>query len=346
MPEHQGSRSFDLWDLADLVTPMAVRVAATYRVADHITAGRSTARAIAGAERLHPGALDRMLRHLVTVGLLTRRGQSYALTARGQALRSDHPDGQRALIDLNGAIGRGDLGFVELAHVVRTGEAAYPIRYGIPYWDDLATDRELAESFDEAMADNVARDAREIAYALDWSVLGHVVDVGGGNGALLSHLLTAHPGLVGTVFDLPGTVERARRTLAAAGLAARSDVVAGSFFDELPAGAGGYLLSSILHDWDDGRAVAILARCAEAAGEHGRIFVIEETGKEGEPVNTGMDVRLLAYVGGRERDLAQNIELAAAAGLSVARVRQVSGQSAARSVIELVPAGPDPDRQR
>jgi hypothetical protein len=145
----------ELWRMADLVTPMAVRVAATFSVADHIVAGRLTAEEIADAAGLHAGALNRVLRHLVTVGLLRREGYEYQLTAKGAALRSDHPSGQRALIDLEGAIGYADLSFIELAHVVRTGEPAYPVRYGTTFWDDLANKSKLAESFDAIMAGNV-----------------------------------------------------------------------------------------------------------------------------------------------------------------------------------------------
>jgi hypothetical protein len=103
-----------------------------------------------------------------------------------------------------------------------------------------------------------------------------VVDVGGGNGTLLAALLREHPDLRGTVLDLPGAAEAARKALTAAGLADRSDATAGSFFDPLPPGAGGYLLCAVLHDWDDAPARAILRRCAEATGTDGRVFVVEK----------------------------------------------------------------------
>ena len=333
--ESAAPRALGVWELADLVTPMAVRVAATHSVADHITEGRVTAYDIARAEGLRVQPLDRMLRHLVTVGVLTADGGSYGLTELGEGLRSGHPSGQRHLVDLNGAIGRGDLCLVELPHVVRTGDPAYPVRYGLPFWDDLDTDPELAESFDRAVADNVARDARSVAAAYDWSSLGHVYDLGGGNGVLLGGLLTAHPTLRGTVVELPGTASRAARYFREAGLADRAEAVEGSFFDELPAG-GSYLLSSVLHDWADKEALQILERCADAvAGGDGRVFVIEETG---ESANTGMDLRMLAYFAGVERPLGELTRLARAAGLEVAAVHRAGGQAAAvRSIVELVP---------
>jgi hypothetical protein len=330
-----GVPNLELWEMADLVTPMSVRVAATFRVGDHIAGGRKTAEAIAGAAGLQAEPLDRVLRHLVTVGLLTSDGKEYELTDKGQALRSDHPGPQRALIDLEGAIGRADLSFVELAHVVRTGEPSHPVRYGIPFWDELAAKKELAESFDALMAGNVGEDADKIAEAYDWSKFGRLIDLGGGNAVLLSAILRAHPTVHGTVLDLPGTVPRAEKNLEAGGLADRSSVQGGSFFDPLPE-ADAYTLSSVIHDWDDASSVAILKRAAEAARKTGgKVFVIEETGSDGESPDTGMDVRMLAYYGGRERTLSENIELARAAGLSVVEVHQAPGRVATRSVIEL-----------
>src|SRR5262249_29545740 len=99
------------------------------------------------------------------------------------------------------------------------------------------------------------------------AMAGTVVDVGGGTGALLIALLAAHPTLQGIVIDLPAAVDVARTALAAPGVAGRAEGVAGSFFDPLPPGAGGYVLSAIVHNWNDDAAQAILRRCADAAGE-------------------------------------------------------------------------------
>lgn len=248
----EGSSEAGLWAMADLVTPMALRVAATLRVADHIAGGLDTAPELADAVQADTEALDRLLLHLVSVEVLTRdRSGRYALAPRGESLRDDHPSGTRALIDTESAIGRADLSFVHLLHSVRTGEAAFPLQFGRGFWEDLDSETGLRASYDEQMGADVAAWAPHILAAYDWGSLDHVVDVGGGNGTLLAALLSAHPRLRGTLFDQPRTAEAARRTLTAAGLDARSDVLSGSFFDRLPPGAGGYVLCAILHDWDD-----------------------------------------------------------------------------------------------
>lgn len=316
-----GARRTELAKMADLATPMAIRVAATLRLADRIEGGMTTASELAEAVGAHPDALDRLLRHLVTAALLTLDDAGrYALTELGEALRDDYPARLRPMLDLGSAIGRADLAFVHLLHAVRTGEPAFPRLFGRSFWDDLAADPERTASFDAQMGADVAADAEDVAAAYDWGSLGHVVDVGGGNGALLRVLLRAHPRLRGTVFDLPQTAEAARAALAAAGLADRADAVAGNFFEPIPPGAGGYLLSAILHDWDDASAQAILRHCAEAAGATGRVFVIEKIGADGHTLRTGMDLRMLVYFGGRERSVTELAALAGACGLRLAGV--------------------------
>jgi len=147
--------------------------------------------------------------------------------------------------------------------------------------------------------------------------------------------LRAYPRLRGTVVDLTEPVEAARAALETAGLADRGEAVVGSFFDALPPDAEAYLLCAILHDWNDESARAILRRCAEAAGSEGLIFVIGKVGPGGETVRTEMDLRVLAYFGGRERGVHEICELAADAGLRLRAVHPAGDLS----IVELSASG-------
>jgi hypothetical protein len=161
-----------------------------------------------------------------------------------------------------------------------------------------------------------------IVSAYDWGALGHVVDVGGGDGTLVIALLNEYPTLRGTVLDLPETAETARKLLAAAGLADRGQAVAGDFFGTLPPGAEGYLLCSVLHQWSDEEARTILRGCATAAAEDGAVFVIEKL-----PGSPG----LALPDGVRARDVGQLTTLAENAGLAVAAVHTAG----AMAILEL-----------
>jgi hypothetical protein len=327
--------------LMDLVTPMALRVVATLRLADFVPddgdgAGVDVAEMarLAGA---NPDALARMLRHLVCHGVFTEpRPDQFAAGPAAALLRSSHPASMRAWLDLDGFGGRMDLAFTGLAHTVRTGEPAWETVFGQPFWTYLDANPGIGASFDAVMAaDADYRSALVDGY--DWTGIRHVTDVGGGTGRLLADVLRHSPHLRGTLLDLPETVARGRAYLAGLGLDTRCDVAGQSFFDPLPAGADAYLLNRVIHDWDDTRASQILRRCAEAAGDQGRVLVIESHGRGGDDpaAFAEMNLRMLVLAGGRERTLDDYAALAAGAGLRIAAVHRATDR---HMIIETVPA--------
>lgn len=313
---------------------MAIRVAATLRIADRLAKSPATGAELAPAVDADPGALERLMRYLAARGVLGRGEDGrYTLTALSEELREDHPAGMRAMLDLESWEGRAELSFAHLLHSVRTGEAAFPRQFGRSFWDDLAADPARAAAFDARMAAEVPARAPAVAAGYDWGTLGHLVDVGGGDGSLLIALLTAYPALRGTVVDQPDTARTAAAALAAAGLSGRADAVGGSFFDPLPPGADGYLLSWILHDWSDDDSALILGRCAQAAGPGGSVFVVEDFGPDGESPRTGMDLRMLVYYGGRERTISDLRALAGRCGMDVASVHPAGPLHIVRLVV-------------
>ncbi len=310
--------------ITDLVTPMAVRVAATLRLADLMAGGAERIEDLAERSGTDVEALGRMLRHLTCRGVFGEPAPGrFTINDIADLLRSDHPSGMRTMFDLDEFGGRMDLVFTHLIHTVRTGQPAWEAVFGAPFWDYLAADPALAASFDATMAGSTRTTA---ATAYDWSGVRHVVDVGGGTGALLAEVLRANAGVRGTLVELPDTVARGRRFLAERGLDGRCEFAAQSFLDPLPAGGDVYLLSAVLHGWDDEPAVAILRRCAEAAGDAGHVVIVESHGTAGDDPGmfAEMDLRMLVLSGGRERSVDDYLALAAAAGLTTTEVRTTS----------------------
>ncbi|WP_291413391.1 methyltransferase [Actinophytocola sp.] len=314
--------------LADLVTPMAIRVAATLRIADRLDGGR-TAAEVAEEAGADPDALDRLLRHLVGVGLLRHDGTGrYGLTARAASC---------ATTIRPGCVPSGTSRDRPVAATCRlcgcctacvpasprfrpstggcTGRTWPPTRRA-PRRSTTPAARRWGWRHRTSWPPTTG------ARSATWSTWA------GGNGALLIALLNEFPALCGRVLDLPGTAETARKLIDAAGLSDRADAVSGDFFEPLPAGAEGYLLSAVIHNWGDADARRILRRCADAAGADGAVFVIERVAMG---ASTSSDLRNLAWLGGRIRDVIELTALAESVGLVVAAVH-TSGEIA---VLEL-----------
>ncbi|MFK0246310.1 methyltransferase [Amycolatopsis azurea] len=315
--------------LAGLATPMALRVAVTLGLSDRLTGDGAAAAELAAELGQSALALDLLLGHLTTLGVLERTPTGYRTTEYGAKLRADAGNGLAGLLDMNAAGGRGELAFVELAHSVATGQAGYIRRYGQDFWTDLAEHPHLRETFDRQMTQRFLTQVPGLVAGFDWSRFGTIVDVGGGHGSLLAAILTANPSVRGHLVDLAPTAAAAEKELREQGLEDRTEVTGGSFFDPLPVGADAYLLSDILHDWDDEHAHRILARCAEAARPGGRVLVIEAVGGLG--AQTEWDLVMLVLYGGRERRLDELRELAAAHGLVFDSITTLTGE---RSLLE------------
>lgn len=311
---------------AGLATPMALRVAVTLGLPDRLRgAAAGTVEQLAVELNQSPVALDLLLNHLTTLGVVERTSTvGYRTTEYGANLCADAGNGLSNLLHLNSAAGRAELALVELGHSIATGQAAYPRRYGRDFWADAAENPQLRETFDRQMTQRIRDQLPQIVGGFDWARFTSIVDVGGGQGTVLAAILQAHPRMRGHLVDLEPTAVDARRTFNDQGLADRVQVTAGSFFDPLPAGADGYLLVDILHDWDDEHAHQILSRCVAAAHPAGRILVVEPVG--GMRGSSEMDLVMLALYGGRERRVDEFRALAEPHRLALDSVTELTHQ--------------------
>ncbi|EIV92324.1 methyltransferase [Frankia sp. QA3] len=301
--------------MADLATPMSIRVAATLSLVEHAGSAGATAEQLASDTETSAPVLRRLLDHLVTIGVFDLDAESgrYRPTSLGNQMSRDSPAGFKLLLDINCAGGRAELAFVELLGTITTGAPAYVHRYGREFWADLDTSPELRRSFDAQMNWRFQVQAPQIAERFDWTRFSEILDVGGGDGTVLAAILRTHPDLRGRVLDLSPTATAANDNFVAAGLDDRASAVSGSFFDPLPVGADVYLLSDILHDWDDDHARKILAGCRQAAAPNGTVVVIEPV--LGQGASTAIDLFMLMCFGGEERTVDEVARLAADCGL-------------------------------
>ncbi|MFJ8473494.1 methyltransferase [Kitasatospora sp. NPDC094011] len=305
-----------LTQLTGAWTTQALAVAARLGLPDALDTRTSTAPDVLARDLgADPQSLATLLRYLTMLGAVAQHPDGYRLTATGALLRADAPGSMRPLALMYG--GPFYRSFGELEHTVRTGQAAFDHLFGENHFDHFAKDPELAELFDLSMAAS----ARMFDPLPDHPVVasagsGTVVDIAGGNGELLGRLLTAHPRLRGLLLERPHAVEAARRQLDAAGLGARCGYVAGDFAD-VPADADVYLLSRVLHDWEDERCLEILRHCARAMPAHADLLIVERLlpADGSTSLATAWDLHMRCNTGGRERTAEHYARLLADAGL-------------------------------
>jgi len=303
----------------------ALDLAARLGVADLLAAGPQSATALAAKTATDAGALRRVLRLLASVGVFREEEDGdFGLTPLGDLLRSDAPGSARASVMLFAGISIQD-SWKELEYCVRTGQPAF--RKHSPDADAFSfMDPEAEKNFDAAMATFAPATSAAMAAAYDFSQFGTLMDVGGGNGAILIGLLGANPKLRGIVFDRAGAAERAREKLAEAGLSARCQVAAGDFFREVPAGADAYLMKHVIHDWNDEQATTILRNCRRVMQPGAKLLIAEgvypphidqSLESRGAAAN---DVNMLVVAGGRQRSEEEFRALYRGAGFELTKI--------------------------
>jgi SAM-dependent methyltransferase len=204
--------------------------------------------------------------------------------------------------------------------------------FGQSFFEYHAGNPEDAALFNRVMTEGIAWTAPALLKAYDFSRFEQLVDVGGGQGALLRELLAATPKLEGVLFDLPAVVAGAGAILENR-MAGRVRIVGGSFFDGVPEGADAYLLKGVIHDWSDEDAVKILGNVRRAIRPDGTLLLVESL-VDSEERPAGLGDLLMLVIGGRDRSEEDFRRLLGEAGFTLARVIP----AVATSLIECLPA--------
>ena len=300
--------------MSNLFTREAVRVFTTLGLPDLIASDISDIAELAEKFEVNEDALARVANHLGGAGILASPGSGkITLTAVGELLRSDHPENQNVYFQLEGAPARMEAAQRDLLFSVRTGKPAYAHANGAEMWDQMARQPILTASFDAMMAEHARRIGPAFAENYDWQGISQVADVGGGTGELLGQILRRIPSMRGIVVEYADAAIRARKNMEKFGLSDRCRTVQCDFLeDALPQGADAYILSWILHNWDDKHAKSILENCRSAAGTDGRLLVVE---RPFDLTNdTYADLNMLTFFGGRERTREELEALSRSAG--------------------------------
>jgi hypothetical protein len=283
--------------------------------------GPQTVAELAERTGTQPGPLGRLIRTLAPVGIFSTAGEQVRITPMGALLSDKHP---RSLANVTRFwMQTHYLPFSELGHSVRTGQPGSDKYLGAPFIEWIGQDARRTEVFSRAMSDFTSGPRQGMFDEYRLPAGRTIADIGGSDGAVLAELLTRdkEPDRRGVLFDLPNTVPLAGPTLATAGLTDRVEVVGGDFFEAVPT-ADIYVLSYILHDWDDESSRRILASLAAAASPGARLLVIEGVvpAGDGPHLTKAIDLTMLGMVPGKERTEREYRELLDSAGFTLDRV--------------------------
>jgi predicted O-methyltransferase YrrM len=331
MPENAVNEEDALTKMRGLIfgflVTRSIAVAAELGVADYLANGPRTPAELADKCGVLERPLYRILRALAGEGIFAETNDGrFALTPMAELLRTDHSRSLRAW-----AIYLADLpyrGVLELRHTLKTGEPAFEKTFGLPLFDYLSAHADYSAKLFHAMSSISAARTAGLLEAHDFGGTTRLVDIGGAHGTIAAAVAARYPTIRCTCFDLASAERGALKSFADHGVAERCDFVGGDFFEDVPAGADTYLLSAILHDWDDERCLRILRNCRRRIAETGILLVLDVVLSDEKNVpdtyRNCLDLATMTQVGGMERTESEFRKLMAAAGFSLRRVIPLS----------------------
>ena len=315
----------------------AICVTSELGIPDQLKNGPRSAADLAAATNTHAPSLYRVLRALVSVGVFgeTEDGQ-FTLTPLSETLQTGVPGSIRsfAISELGGE--HYDA-WRDLMQSVKTGEIAFDHVFGMDIWAFFQKNAENARIFNDSMSGMTAATNEAILSRYDFSGIRKIVDVGGGHGGLITHILQKHPDMKGVLFDAPSVIEGAKARIQDAGLSDRCEAQGGDFFQSVPAGGDAYILKWIIHDWNDERATTILRNCRNAITSDGRLLLVDVVIPSNREPHFGkfIDLNMLVMTGGLERTEDEFRKLLDASGFRLARVINTESPI---SIVEAEPA--------
>ncbi len=298
-----------------------VYAAARLGLADVLSVGPRSSTELATSLHVAPDPLHRLLRGLAHAGVLSEEADDrFALTPMGAFLGSHTAGSLRGLAIIHGEVFYPAWG--GLLPSLQSGEIAFSQAMGTDFFTFLTEHPAIDEIFNEFITHTATQIAGAMLPVYDFSTAHQVVDLGGAFGTLLGPILQANPHLTGVLFDTEQVLAGTELFFESAGLGDRTSSEAGDFFTAVPAGGDLYILSQVLHDWDDEQGRQILRNCRQAIVEGGKLVIIERLLPErvtGPNVAVQFDLNMLVLNNGRERTAAEYGAMLADAGFQLTR---------------------------
>lgn len=311
----------------------AIYVAAKLKIADLLSQGPKSLPELAKASQSDEKSLYRVLRAITSVGIFEEKENNiFVLNDLGSTLQSDVAGSVRPWALAN--LGEHYPAFGDLTYGVQTGKVPFDHVHELSLWEYYKNNPESGDNLIKAMAGMSGAVLKGIINAYDFSPYSTIVDVGGGNGAMLFALLYSSPSSHGIVFDEPYVVKETEKQIPE-DLKGRCSVVGGSFFEKIPANADLYVSKWVVHDWNDREALNLFKVCYNAMRVGSKLLVIDSViPDELNKPHAGklLDLNVMAMATGKERTFYEIKNLLKQAGLTFTRLIPTNSEIA--SIIE------------
>ncbi len=292
----------------------ALFVAARLDVATVLGTERLDASELAGRVGANGDALGRLMRFLAAMGIFEETAPMvFRNNKLSDCLRSHDSQSVRAMIMMHNSEAISRPWFEQLEAGIRSGTPPFRLSHGEDLFDYLDHHADFYRQFSEAMGSVEALAGDGFATDLDWSRFERIIDVGGSRGTKAFAILKRHPKLSALIVDRPQVVEEAQSYWAnqqTEGIE-RLHFQAGDLFEAIPVATGPkdiYLLSAVLHGFDDSACIRALQRLHEAIGNSGARaalleMVVPERGAD--IASASFDMQMFVGSRGRERTLSE-----------------------------------------
>lgn len=284
--QNLGFEIFDMLTRAQL-TSRAIYIVAKLRLADYLKDGPKSIQDLAEETKTHPDSLYRLLRMLSSIGIFAETKNEgdeqqqvdqnirrFELTPMASLIQSEAKNSIRnfalmfGLESFKNAID-------DLLYSIQTGENSFKHANGLDMYEYLDRNQKEGQIFNSAMASLTSSVTPLISSMYDFSQFNTIIDIGGGQGMLLSSILKDNAKLYGVLFDLPYAIQSAKKLYARQSansnenvnhdISSRCKLLEGDFFKSIPTtAADGYIIKNVILNWDDRSAAIILKNCLQA----------------------------------------------------------------------------------
>lgn len=246
---------------------LPLKTACKLNLFDNIINGVNTVEALAKKLTADKRALSFLLKALVELETLDKEESNYQLTAKGVLLTEQHPKSVKYACILWGE--EHLTAWQQLEYTILEGEPAFEAVYNEPFFEYLKTSTSSNEIYHKAMSEYARDDYEKITSIIDFSTHKAVLDIGGGLGALLDAIHKALLNIKLFLLETPNVIDLLPKEKE------YINAIAGDFFDTIPTVADAFVMSRVLHDWDNKNASKILANAYKALPQDGCLYIIE-----------------------------------------------------------------------